>query len=347
MVTDNNADTLVAVTGASGFIGSRCVLELLRQGYRVRGTLRDPDRAAGLRATLARHVDVGERLELVPADLLHDTGWAAAVTDCSYVLHVASPIPRYVPKDENELIVPARDGTLRVLAAAREAGVKRVVVTSSVAAIAYGHDPDPSRVYDEDDWSVVESGLGAYNKSKTLAERAAWDFVGAPAEGDGPELAVINPGAVLGPILDDDYGTSGEIVRKLMKRQVPGCPNLGWTPVDVRDVAAAHIAAMTTPEAAGKRFFCAIEHAWMRDIAAILDTHFAARGYRIPTRQVPDFVVRIFALFDKPTRIVVNDVGRRLNIDNTRIKTVLHWRPRSLEEMVVSMGESMIEHGVV
>lgn len=346
-MSDKNADTIVAVTGASGFIGLRCVLELLRAGYRVRGTLRDPNRAAGLRATLAKHVDAGGRLEFVTADLMRDDGWAAAVKDCTYALHVASPIPRYVPEDENELILPARDGTRRVLAAALEAGVKRVVMTSSVAAVAYGHEADASRVYNEDDWSVVNSGLGAYSKSKTLAERAAWDYVGSLAKGDQLELAVINPGMVYGPILDDDYGTSGELVRKLMKRQIPGCANLGWAPVDVRDVAAAHIAAMTNPKAAGKRFCCAIEHAWMSQVAAILQAHFAARGYRIPTRKVPDIVLHIFALFDKPTRIVVNDIGRRTNIDNTRIKTVLNWQPRSLEEMVVSMGESMIEHGVV
>lgn len=340
-------ETKVLVTGASGFIALHCTLQLLQNGYRVRGTLRTPSRADELRNALEDRVDAGDRLEFVTADLSDDAGWAEAVEGCRYVLHVASPFPREVPKDENELIVPAREGALRVLQAAADAGVERVVMTSSLAAVLYGHVRDGSKTFDESDWSKTEEPIGAYEKSKTIAERAAWDFIENLPDDKPLELAVINPGIVLGPILTDDYGTSGELVRKLMLRELPGCPQVGWAPVDVRDVAAAHLAAMTTPEAAGKRFCCAIDHAWMGEIAQILKENFSGRGYRVPTMRVPNFVMRIVAIYDKAARLAVGDLGQRQDISNGRIKEVLGWKPRPLNEMVVAMGDSLIEHGVV
>ncbi len=346
-MTQSNSETKVLVTGASGFIGLHCVLQLLESGYRVRGTLRTPSRADGLRKTLDGNTDVGDRLDFATANLSDDAGWTEAVDGCRYVLHVASPLPREVPKDENELIVPAVDGTLRVLRAAADAGVHRVVLTSSLAAVAYGHVRDGSRTFDENDWSIPEEPVGGYVRSKTLAERAAWDFVNSLPDDKKLELVAINPGIVLGPILNDDYGTSRELVRKLMARELPGCPLVGWAPVDVRDVASAHLAAMTTPEAAGKRFCCAIDHAWMSEIAEILDKNFSSRGYRIPTRHVPNFVIRIFAIFDKAAKLAIGDLGNRQDISNAQIKEILGWKPRSLEEMVVAMGNSLIEHGVV
>lgn len=344
-VPSDPSQTTVLVTGASGFIGLHCVRELLEQGYRVRGSLRSPQREARLRDALAKHVDAGDRLEFVVADLESDDGWDAAVAGCSYVLHVASPLPRELPKHEDELIVPAREGALRVLRAASNAGVARVVLTSSTAAIICGHVRD-GRSFDESDWAITD-GINPYEKSKTLAERAAWDFVEALPEDRKIELAVINPGLVLGPILEEDYGTSAEVVKKLMARVYPGCPRLGWDVVDVRDVAGAHVAAMTTPEAAGQRFCCVESFAWMSDMAAILNRHFGDRGYRIPTLPLPNFLVRIVALFDKTTRLVVDDVGCHQRVSNERIKRVLGWQPRSLEEMVVATGESLIENGVV
>ena len=344
-MTRGHSDETVLVTGASGFIAMHCILQLLASGWRVRGTLRTPSRAGKVRETLARHVDPGDRLAFASADLSRDDGWQEAARGCTYVLHVASPFPREVPRHEDDLIVPARDGALRVLRAAAGEGVRRVVMTSSLAAVVYGHVRDGSRTFDEDDWSITE-GISAYEKSKTIAERAAWDFARSP-EAKGLELVVINPGLVLGPILDEDYGTSGEVVRKLMRREFPGCPNLGWAPVDVRDVAAAHLAAMIAPEAAGQRFCCAIEHAWMSDIARILEERFAARGYRIPRRRLPDWLVRVVAIFDKTTRLAVHDLGQRQDVSSERVRKVLGWQPRSLEEMVTSMGESMIEQGVV
>ena len=346
-MTSEPSETTVLVTGASGFIAMHCIVQLLEQGYRVRGTLRTPSRETNLRETFAKHVAADDRLEFMTTDLTKDEGWDDAAKGCKYILHVASPLPSQSPRHEDEVIVPAVEGTLRVLKAAAGAGVSRVVLTSSLAAVVYGHPRDGSKVCDEKDWSRTDVEIGAYQKSKTLAERAAWDFVNG-LEGDNKlELAVINPGLVLGPILDSDYGTSGEIIRRLMRRELPGCPNLGWAPVDVRDVAAAHLAAMTTPEAAGERFCCALDHAWMCEFADILNNHFASRGYKIPTRRLPDFLIRLMALFDKTVRSRASNLGQRSDISNAHIKRVLNWKPRSLEEMVVAMGESMIEQGVV
>lgn len=341
------SETTVLVTGASGFIALHCILKLLKKGYKVRGTLRKPISEANLRKTVAKHVNADDRLEFVTADLGREEGWEHALGGCTYVLHVASPFPRQPPKHEDDVIKPAREGTLRILKAAASAGVRRVVMTSSSAAMTYGHEHDHSRVFDENDWTKTDEDIGAYIKSKTLAERAAWDFVKSLRADDAIELAVINPGLVLGPILDKRYSTSGEVVYRLMRRKIPGCPDIGWPVVDVRDVADAHIAAMTTPEAAGNRFCCAIENSRMQDIALILAKYFKDRGYNIPTRMLPNIVIRFRAIFDKTTRLVIKDLGRHNNISNERIKNILNWKPRTLEEMVVAMGESMIEHGVV
>lgn len=342
----DHANTTVLVTGASGFIGLHCVLQLLQQGYRVRGTVRSEARAEDVREAMERNVDVGDRLEIVEADLTRDEGWADAARGCTYVLHVASPFPNRVPEHEDELIKPAMEGTLRVLKAAADAGVQRAVVTSSLAAVSGGHPVDNSRVYSEDDWSIIER-CAPYPKSKTLAERAAWDFV-ASLHGEATmELCVINPGAVLGPVLNRHYSTSGEVVRKLMAKELPGTAKIGFPWVDVRDVAAAHIAAMTAPGAAGQRFCCAIEFGWIDEVAEILAKRFGPEGWKIPTRKLPNFMVRIVAMFDPTVKTVVSDLGRVRNVSNDRIRRVLNWQPHSLEEMAVAMGETMIQQGIV
>lgn len=347
-MSQDPANTTVLVTGASGFIGLHCVLQLLQQGYRVRGTVRSKARSDEVREAMEANIGagLGERLEIVEADLSEDEGWADAVRGCTYVLHVASPFPNRVPEHEDELIKPAMEGTLRVLKAAADAGVRRVVLTSSVAAVSTGYPTDSSRVYTEDDWSIVER-CSPYPKSKTLAERAAWDFV-ASLGGDAPmELAVINPGAVLGPVLNRHYSTSGEIVRKLLARELPGTAKVGFSWVDVRDVASAHLAAMTVPEAAGQRFCCAIEFSWIDEVADILAKRFGPEGWKVPTRKLPSFMVRIVALFDPTVKTVVSDLGRVRRVSSDRIRNVLGWQPHSLEEMTVAMGETMIEQGIV
>ena len=340
------ANTTVLVTGSSGFIGSHCVRELLARGYRVRGTMRSLEREPRLRAALSKHVDTS-RFELVEANLMEDAGWPEAMKGCRFVLHVASPVPSKPPKHEDELIVPARDGTLRVLRAAAKAGVERVVLTSSIAAVAEGHPRDPTRVFTEEDWSNLEGEVSAYDKSKTLAERAAWDFVRNLPIDRPMELSVINPGLVLGPLLEADYSVSVEAIRKLMRKEYPGVPRLGWPTVDVRDVADAHIAAMTAPEAAGKRFCCCVDFVWMKEMAEILNRNFGSEGYTLPTRTLPSFAVRLAGLFDKVTAVVVPRLGLELRVSNERIKRVLGWRPRGTEEQIVSTGRSSIDLGVV
>lgn len=343
------AATTVLVTGASGFIAQHTILRLLDAGFRVRGTIRSLDRAPEVRAVIASALgaDPGDRFTLVAADLMRDDGWGDAVRGSRFVLHVASPLPSRPPKHADELIVPARDGVLRVLRAAAAERVGRVVMTSSVAAVVYGHARDGSQTYDESSWSQLTDEVGAYEQSKTIAERAAWDHVASlPAE-QRLELVTINPGLVLGPVLGTDFSTSGEVVRKLLARDMPGCPDVGWAVVDVRDVAAAHVAAMTAPDAAGQRFIVAIEHASMLDIARILKDRFGDRGFRVPTRKIPGWLLKLVATWDKTARLAVPELGKRQNVSTQKARQVLGFAPRSLEEMVVAMGESMIERGVV
>ena len=243
----------VLVTGGSGFIGSHCILQLLAAGHQVRTTVRNLKREGDVRALLKTGgAEPGDRLSFAAADLEKDAGWSQAVAGCDYVLHVASPFPPNVPDDENELIVPAREGALRVLRASRDAGVKRVVLTSSFAAIGYGQRPQEAP-FNETNWTDPNGDdVRPYVKSKTLAERAAWDFIAK--EGGNLELSVVNPVGVFGPVLGPDYSTSILIVQRLMDGALPGCPKLYFGVVDVRDVADLHLRAMTHPAAKGERF---------------------------------------------------------------------------------------------
>ncbi len=342
----NQTQPTVLVTGASGFIAIHCIVQLLAQGYRVRGTLRSVAREPELRATLARFIESSDRLELVQADLLRDEGWDAAACGCDYALHVASPFPLAEPQDENDLIRPAREGTLRVLKACAAAGVRRVVLTSSVAAVSAGH-PAGATHFSEADWSVVDSPtIGAYAKSKTLAERAAWDFMSTLGPSHPMTLSVINPGLVLGPLPDTYARSSGELVMQLLRGQ-PGVARVHFQTVDVRDVAAAHIAAMLTPEAAGQRFLCVSAEFWMKEAADILKKHFGPRGYKVNTLEIPSGLVRLLAIFNPTIRLTVPLLDASSTLDTARIRRVLGWQPRGLEEMLVSMGESLIEMKLV
>ena len=336
------SESPVLVTGATGFIGQHCIAALLERGHRVRGTVRKAERANAVRDVLSKHVDVS-RLEFAVTDLDHDAGWDNALRGCRHVMHVASPLPTRPPKHEDDVIIPAREGTLRVLRAARDAGTKRVVLTSSLSAVIFTKNRS-ERTHSEEDWSDDER-LGAYDKSKTFAERAAWDF--ARSTGGSLELVAINPGLVLGPLLGRDTSASAEVVRRLLAREVPASPRIGWAVADVRDVAEAHVAAMFTPEAANQRFCCATGHAWMPDIASILHQHFGPRGFRVPTRTLPDVVMRAMALFDPSLRMVVHKLGRRVDVSTEKIMRILQWRPRSIRHAVVDMGESLIAHRLV
>jgi len=260
---------------------------------------------------------------------------------------VASPLPSAPPKHEDDLIVPARQGTLRVLRAASTAGVQRVVQTSSIAAILHGSPREGTNVFDESSWSDTSKDIGAYEKSKTLAEKAAWEFVQALPEDRRLELVTVNPSVVLGPVLDEHVGTSISIVRRLLTGDVPGCPRMHLSCVDVRDIARLHLLAMTTKEAAGQRFIGAGDSAWFLDLAEVLKKHFGPRGYRVPVRLVPDWLVHVVALWDKSARLILGDLGRAREYSHERATRVLGWNPRGLEETIVATGDSLIQHGLV
>jgi nucleoside-diphosphate-sugar epimerase len=337
----------VCVTGGSGFIGSHAILQLLAAGHAVRATIRDLKREGDVRAMLARGgMAADASLAFHAADLTGDAGWADAVKGCEYVLHVASPFPARVPKNDDELIVPAREGALRALRAARDAGVRRVVLTSSFAAIGYGHPPGKTQ-FDESDWTIPDApGVPAYPKSKTLAERAAWDFV--EREGGGLELSVVNPTAVFGPILGPDFSTSIVLIQRLMNGAVPGLPKLRFGVVDVRDVADLHIRAMTDPAAKGERFIAVGDgFKSIREMALILKGRMGSAAARVPTRQLPDWLVRLAALWDPGVRTIATELGKRKNADHDKAARLLGWSPRPDADAIVATAESLGHFGLL
>ncbi len=337
--------SLVLVTGGSGFIGGHCILQTLAAGHSVRATLRNPARGDEVRSQLERAGTTGlERLSFAAADLERDAGWPEAVAGCDFVLHVASPFPSVEPKNEDDLIRPARDGALRVLRAARSGGVKRVVLTSSIVAIVNGH-PE-SRTYDEADWTNTDAAnVGAYPKSKTLAERAAWDFV---AREGGPELATVNPSLVLGPALGPDASTSVGFIQRLLNGAIPALPRIAFGVVDVRDVAGLHLRAMTDPNAKGERFIAtAGDFMSLREIALTLKARLGEAARRVPTRELPDWLVRLVALVDPSVRQAVPELGKTKNATSEKAKRLLGWSPRSRDDAVIATAESLIKLGLV
>jgi nucleoside-diphosphate-sugar epimerase len=335
----------VLVTGGSGFVGSHVILLLLRAGNVVRTTVRSLDREPGVRAMLrGAGVDGDARLSFVAADLVRDQGWAAAVDRCDYVLHVASPMPAAAPKTDDEVIVPARDGVLRVLKAARDARVKRVVLTSSCGAVYYGHPPQ-SAPFDETSWTNIHGEMSAYVKSKAIAERAAWDFMAT--EGGALELSVVNPAGIFGPVLGADFSSSIELVKRLMNG-VPGCPQLYFGVVDVRDVADLHLRAMADPAAKGERFIAVSgEVMSMLDIARVLRARLGNAATKVPTRQLPNWLVRCVALFDPGMRQLLPMLGSTRHATSAKAERVLGWKPRSREDAIVATAESLLKFGIV
>ncbi len=283
----------------------------------------------------------GDRLRFAVADLERDAGWPEAVAGCEYVLHVASPFPPTIPAHEDELIVPAREGTLRVLRAARDAGVRRVVLTSSFAAIGYGHEPQ-RLPFTENDWTNVDGrDVSPYVKSKTLAEQAAWEFI--RSEGGGLELAVVNPVGVFGPVLGADYSTSILLVQRLLDGAIPGTPRFSFGVVDVHDVADLHVRAMTSPDARGERFLAvAGDFLSIKDIAAILKRRLGNAARKVPTRQLPDWLVRLAAVFDPAVRQILPELGIARNATAEKARRVLGWTPRPAEDAIVATAESLM-----
>jgi dihydroflavonol-4-reductase len=334
----------VLVTGGTGFVGAHSIAQLLQQGYRVRTTVRSLTRERDVRAMLAEAGVDASALQVVEADLLDDAGWPDAVADCTYVLHVASPFPVTQPKDENELIIPARDGALRVLRAARDGGVRRVVLTSSIAAVGYGHGT-LHHTLSEDDWTDVNGpNVSPYVKSKTLAERAAWDFI----TGGEMQLAVVNPAAIFGPVLSRDLSASIELLQRMLAGKVPALPHIAMSAVDVRDVADLHLRAMTHPDAAGQRFLAAAgDPMQLPAMARMLRDRLGADAARVPTRTIPNWVVRLLAPVNPTLRDVAPLLGDAKQLSHEKALRMLGWAPRSNEDAVLASAESLVRLGLV
>lgn len=332
----------VFVSGGSGYIAGFLIRQLIAEGWTVHTSIRDLAREATVRASLA--VD-DSKLKFFAADLTGDAGWAEAMAGCSHVAHVASPLPSNAPKSDDELIVPARDGALRALKAAKAAGVKRFVMTSSMAAIAYGHGRSKS-VFTEADWTDPTSpDAYAYVRSKTIAERAARDWVAA--EGGDMEFVTVNPSLVLGPLQSGDFSTSLEAIKKLLEGSMPGLPNFGFGIVDVRDVADMHVRCLTMPDMAGERFICSGPFLMMADVAAILREGLGPQGRKVPKRKLPDWLMRVVGRFDPVVRQVLGELGNVRDTDISHARTKLGWSPRPPEESVLDTAHDMIRLGIV
>src|SRR5947209_2618954 len=332
----------VLVTGGTGFLGGSCVASLLERGYEVRTTVRDLAREQAVRDSVkAAGVDPNTRLKVLAADLKDDAGWPDAVAGCRYVLHVASPFPPVQPKDPDELIVPARDGALRVLRAALDAGVERVAMTSSIAAIRSDRTSSEAEPFTEADWTDGEdTSHTPYVRSKTLAEQAAWELV----RGTGAEdrLTTVNPGAIIGPAIGDEHSDSLQAIQRLLGG-MPAAPKLGFTFVDVRDVADLHIRALTNPAAGGERFIATDQFLWMGEVAAVLRVRLGEQASKVPTRVAPNLLIRAMALFDGGVRSVVGDLGKRSWVSSQKARTVLGWEPRPVEDSIEDCARSLLK----
>lgn len=336
----------VAVTGASGFIAKHCIAELLREGFAVRGTVRSLDKADSVRAAVARAGSDPAGLSFATADLMAEAGWDDALAGCSYVLHVASPFPLAQPRTRDEVVVPARDGTLRVLAAAKRSGARRVVLTSSIAAIMYPSVGEQSRTYTEIDWTdPARSDLTPYIVSKAVAEKAAWTY--AQSTPGAPQLAVVNPGFVQGPALDGDLSTSHAVIREMAQGKMPAAPKAGYAMVDVRDVAALHVKAMLHPAAAGQRFLATNGYLMLREIAEMVARTLPDLARKVPRREAPDFVVRLLSYFDPGARAVVPDLGVKRKCDSRKARELFDFTFRSPSDAVVSSVQSLRQLGLI
>lgn len=337
--------SIVLVTGASGFIASHCILALLKKGYAVRGTVRSQSQIEKCQALIKEHYSGNAYIEYAIATLDADVGWDAAVKGCEYVLHLASPLPLTQPKEPNDLILPARDGALRVLTAASRAGVRRVVMTSSQGAVCGSPLITEGYVYDEKDWTDLNNKtVTPYNQSKTIAERAAWDFV---RQENSIELATICPGLVCGPVLEPRVNTSLEVVKRFMNGSFPLVPPVGYEVVDVRDVADLHLLAMEQPNGAGGRFMATAGFMWFYEMAATLRRDLGDSANLVSTRRAPGWLVRLLALFDPAVATIVPELNQLRRVSHETSTRELGWYPRSPEQAVIATAKSLMAYGVL
>jgi len=335
----------VLVTGGSGFIASHCIALLLQQGYHVRTTLRSLDRSKDVRSMLTvAGIRDFDRLSFMKADLSKADDWTEAVEGCTYIIHPASPTPGHNATTEEEFVTPAVNGVLFVLRAAKAAGVKRVVLTSAFGAVGMGtHKTTP---YTEQDWTNLDADLPFYQRSKTLAEKAAWEYIATG--GEGLELAAINPVGVLGPVLDKDYSHSIRTINSMLNGEMKGLPKMSFGYVDVRDVADLHVRAMTDPRADGERFLAvAGKSLSMLDIALILREAFPEKAARIPKKETPNWLVRGLALFNPTVKHILPFLGMVKEVSHEKATRRLGWQPRSNKEAVIATAESLIRLGLV
>lgn len=330
------------VTGGSGYIAGFLIRQLIDNGWSVHTTVRSLKREPDVRGWL--NVD-NAKLSFFAADLEHDAGWAEAIAGCSHVAHIASPFPIAVPKHADELVIPAREGALRALRFARAADIQRFVMTSSMAAIAYGHGKGRD-LYNEADWTNLDNpAVMAYPRSKTVAERAARDWVAA--EGGGMEFASVNPAAVFGPLLSDDLSTSIEVVKQLLEGKVPMCPDVGFGIIDVRDVADMHYRALTAEGVKDARFVCSGPFLKMIDVANMLRANLGEQAKKVPTRKMPDWLLKAMALLRPELKQLVAELGNVRGGDSRHAMTTLGWTMRTPEEAILATAHSLIERGIV
>ncbi|MFZ4928908.1 SDR family oxidoreductase [Chryseobacterium sp. Mn2064] len=331
----------VLVTGGSGFIASYCIITLLNNGFKVKAAIRSLKKADLVKQMLKEGgIQSFEDLSFAEADLENEASWEKAAEGCQYVIHTASPTPHTDAKTEDDFVIPAKNGVLFVLRAAQKAGVKRVVLTSAFGAVSYGTFKNTP--YTEEDWTVINDTVAPYQRSKTISEKAAWDFI--KNEGNGMELSVVNPTTVLGPVLSADYAHSLQVIKQMLNGEMKGCPKLITGFVDVRDVADLHFKAMTMPEANGQRFLAVAGEALsMLEVSAVLRKNLGNIAHKAPTKELPNWMIRLFAVFNPKLNMIVPHLGLVKRASSEKAKSLLGWQPRSAEEAIVAAAESLIK----
>ncbi len=339
-------DKKVLLTGITGFVGSHTAIQLLENGYQVIGTLRDMKRANSIKKIIAQHTSQTDNLSFVEANIQDEHIWQKLMVGIDYVQHIASPFPKIMPKDENDLIIPAREGNINILSAASACGVKRVVITSSTAAISYGQPKEKRRrTFDETDWTDLEreNDIAPYFKSKTLSEKAAWDFM--KNDKSDLELSVVCPGLILGPLLEKDFNASANVVIKLLDGSMPAVPQIGFDMVDVRSITSLLILAMEKPEARNQRYIGSSGYITFTDIAGILKRAYPKM--KIPSKKLANFMVRVFSLFDATLKPILLDFGTERKMNNSKAINDLGWKTIKPEDTVLSSAASILQLGIV